>query len=36
LPWLVRLISMIPVLRDIPARILAFGPRRVRIARQLL
>jgi len=32
----VRLISIIPVLRDIPAQIMAFGPRRVRIESQLL
>jgi 2-polyprenyl-6-methoxyphenol hydroxylase-like FAD-dependent oxidoreductase len=32
IPWFVRLYFRIPVLRDIPARILAFGVRRVRLA----
>jgi 2-polyprenyl-6-methoxyphenol hydroxylase-like FAD-dependent oxidoreductase len=31
IPWFVRLLFRIPVLRDIPARVLAFGVRRVRI-----
>ncbi len=31
IPWLVRLFFRIPGLRDIPARILAFGVRRVRL-----
>lgn len=30
-PWLVRLLMHIPVLRDLPARILGFGVRRVRL-----
>jgi 2-polyprenyl-6-methoxyphenol hydroxylase-like FAD-dependent oxidoreductase len=36
LPWLVRIASAVPGLRDIPARLLAFGPRRVRIDARLL
>ena len=31
IPWFVRLFFRIPVLRDIPARIIAFGVRRVRL-----
>jgi hypothetical protein len=31
IPWFVRLFFRIPVLRDIPARLLAFGIRRVRL-----
>jgi 2-polyprenyl-6-methoxyphenol hydroxylase-like FAD-dependent oxidoreductase len=30
-PWQLRLFSKIPVLRDLPARLIAFGPRRVRL-----
>jgi 2-polyprenyl-6-methoxyphenol hydroxylase-like FAD-dependent oxidoreductase len=30
-PWLVRLFFRIPILRDLPARLLAFGVRRVRL-----
>lgn len=29
-PWLLRLITAVPGLRNLPARLLAFGPRRVR------
>jgi 2-polyprenyl-6-methoxyphenol hydroxylase-like FAD-dependent oxidoreductase len=32
-PWLVRFFFKIPVLRDVPARVLAFGVRRVRLQR---
>jgi 2-polyprenyl-6-methoxyphenol hydroxylase-like FAD-dependent oxidoreductase len=31
IPWFVRLFFRIPILRDIPARVLAFGVRRVRL-----
>jgi 2-polyprenyl-6-methoxyphenol hydroxylase-like FAD-dependent oxidoreductase len=31
IPWALRLFFKIPVLRDIPARVLAFGVRRVRL-----
>jgi 2-polyprenyl-6-methoxyphenol hydroxylase-like FAD-dependent oxidoreductase len=31
IPWLVRLFFRIPILRDLPARLLAFGVRRVRL-----
>jgi 2-polyprenyl-6-methoxyphenol hydroxylase-like FAD-dependent oxidoreductase len=31
IPWMVRLIFKIPVLRDLPARVLAFGVKRVRL-----
>ena len=31
IPWFVRAFFRIPFLRDIPARILAFGVRRVRV-----
>jgi 2-polyprenyl-6-methoxyphenol hydroxylase-like FAD-dependent oxidoreductase len=34
IPWFVRLFFRIPGLRDIPARILAFGVRRVRLQDQ--
>jgi len=30
-PWQLRLFTKIPVLRDIPPRLIAFGPRRVRL-----
>ena len=30
-PWIARALLRIPVLRDVPARLLAFGPRRVRV-----
>ena len=31
-PWPVRVLLRVPVLRDLPARLIAFGPRRVRLA----
>jgi hypothetical protein len=31
IPWFVRAFFRIPVLRDIPARLLAFGVKRVRL-----
>jgi 2-polyprenyl-6-methoxyphenol hydroxylase-like FAD-dependent oxidoreductase len=30
-PWQLRLLLKIPILRDIPSRLIAFGPRRVRL-----
>jgi hypothetical protein len=30
-PWQFRLFSRIPVVRDLPARLIAFGVRRVRL-----
>jgi 2-polyprenyl-6-methoxyphenol hydroxylase-like FAD-dependent oxidoreductase len=30
-PWQLRLFAKIPILRDIPPRLIAFGPRRVRL-----
>jgi len=30
-PWMVRLFLKIPILRDLPARVLAFGVKRVRL-----
>ena len=30
-PWQLRLLSRIPVIRDLPSRMIAFGPRRVRL-----
>ena len=30
-PWIARALLRIPILRDLPARLLAFGPRRVRL-----
>lgn len=30
-PWQMRLLVHIPILRDIPSRLIAFGPRRVRL-----
>ncbi|PYX23979.1 MAG: monooxygenase [Acidobacteria bacterium] len=31
IPWIVRFLFKIPILRDVPARVLAFGVRRVRL-----
>ena len=31
LPWLMRLMTRLPLVRDLPARMVAFGPRRVRV-----
>jgi 2-polyprenyl-6-methoxyphenol hydroxylase-like FAD-dependent oxidoreductase len=31
IPWQLRLLSKIPVLRDLPPRMIAFGPKRVRL-----
>jgi 2-polyprenyl-6-methoxyphenol hydroxylase-like FAD-dependent oxidoreductase len=31
IPWQLRLLSRIPVLRDLPPRMIAFGPKRVRL-----
>lgn len=33
-PWPIRLLTRIPILRDIPGRLIAFGPRRVRLKNQ--
>jgi hypothetical protein len=30
-PWQIRLLVRIPILRDVPSRLIAFGPRRVRL-----
>lgn len=30
-PWQIRLLTRIPILRDLPPKLIAFGPRRVRI-----
>jgi 2-polyprenyl-6-methoxyphenol hydroxylase-like FAD-dependent oxidoreductase len=30
-PWQMRLLVRIPILRDLPSRLIAFGPRRVRL-----
>jgi 2-polyprenyl-6-methoxyphenol hydroxylase-like FAD-dependent oxidoreductase len=30
-PWIMRVLVRIPILRDLPSRLMAFGPRRVRI-----
>lgn len=30
-PWQIRLLVRIPILRDLPSRLIAFGPRRVRL-----
>ena len=30
-PWIMRVLVRIPILRDLPSRLIAFGPRRVRI-----
>jgi len=30
-PWQFKLLLKIPLLRDIPSRLIAFGPRRVRL-----
>lgn len=32
IPWQLRLLSKLPVIRDLPPRMIAFGPRRVRLA----
>lgn len=34
IPWMVRLFFRIPILRDLPARLLAFGVRRVRLVEE--
>jgi len=31
-PWFIRLLPRIPILRNLPARLIGFGPRRVRLA----
>jgi 2-polyprenyl-6-methoxyphenol hydroxylase-like FAD-dependent oxidoreductase len=31
IPWQLRLLTSIPVIRDLPPRMIAFGPRRVRL-----
>ena len=31
LPWTVRALLRVPILRDLPAKLIAFGPRRVRL-----
>ena len=31
IPWQLRLLSKIPVIRDLPPRMIAFGPKRVRL-----
>jgi 2-polyprenyl-6-methoxyphenol hydroxylase-like FAD-dependent oxidoreductase len=33
-PWVLRALLRIPVLRDLPAKLIAFGPRRVRLLEQ--
>lgn len=33
-PWQLKLLLKIPILRDIPSRLIAFGPRRVRLQEQ--
>ena len=33
-PWIVRLLVRIPILRDLPTRLIAFGPRRVHLEEQ--
>ena len=35
-PLLLRLLSVVPFLRDIPGRLIAFGPRRVRVDPEVL
>jgi len=30
-PWQLRLFAKIPIVRDIPPRLIAFGPRRVHL-----
>jgi hypothetical protein len=30
-PWIVRLLVRIPILRDLPTRLISFGPRRVHL-----
>jgi 2-polyprenyl-6-methoxyphenol hydroxylase-like FAD-dependent oxidoreductase len=32
IPWQLRLLTKIPVIRDLPPRMIAFGPKRVRVA----
>lgn len=34
IPWQLKLLLKIPILRDIPSRLIAFGPRRVRLSEQ--
>jgi len=34
IPWQLRLLSRIPVLRDLPPRMIAFGPKRVRLEKE--
>ena len=36
LPWFVRLITALPVFRNLPARILAYGVRKVRVSDAIL
>jgi hypothetical protein len=31
IPWQLRLLSKIPVIRDLPPRMIAFGPKRVKL-----
>jgi 2-polyprenyl-6-methoxyphenol hydroxylase-like FAD-dependent oxidoreductase len=31
IPWQLRLLTKLPVIRDLPPRMIAFGPRRVRL-----
>jgi 2-polyprenyl-6-methoxyphenol hydroxylase-like FAD-dependent oxidoreductase len=31
IPWFVRLLARLPIIRSVPARLVAFGPRRVRV-----
>jgi 2-polyprenyl-6-methoxyphenol hydroxylase-like FAD-dependent oxidoreductase len=35
IPWFVRLFFRIPVLRDVPARLMAFGIRRVHVSKMI-
>jgi hypothetical protein len=35
-PWWLKVMSVVPGLRDVPARLLAFGPRRVRFGRRAI
>jgi len=34
IPWQLRLLSKIPVIRDLAPRMIAFGPRRVRLQKE--
>jgi len=34
IPWQLRLLSKLPVIRDFPPRMIAFGPKRVRLAEE--